>query len=399
MRDRAILASIRERLLSYGLGTILAIASLAISTFVMVVLVNLVASAFELTTSGLRRVGADLLFVTSDAPSMMTRQLPRRLTIADGQAVQRIVPGIRDVGASLAIMAMASSCGHSRLVRLIGVTPIQREIEGWRLSTGRFVSDSDVALRDSMSVLGAKVFDGPECSTRSDTYVRLGSHQFRVVGRLESRGALSGTDLDQVVLIPISTLASKFGRDDMGVDLLIRASPGVSADVLMAQVRRVLRYRHRLQPADPDDVVIRSQNDLLDLAGSVRRAATGVVLSLVGVSLIVAAINVLNSVSARVMERRSEIGLRRAVGATRTVIRLHFLGEALAISVAGALIGPLAGIAVTTAITSLLDLPRVYHWWAVWLSAIPAIVFGTCAGVIPAVIASNQEPIDALRHE
>jgi putative ABC transport system permease protein len=252
MRLEATRYSIAERVRGYGFDTALASAAIAVATFTMVFLVSLVGSAFEMMTTGLRRVGSDLLFVTEDMSARTLRQLPRRLTLADAEALSKLPVGISEVGASLGMFAMASGCGQSQVIRLLGVTETQRELEGWVVAEGRFVSVTDVRQRQAVAVLGASVLKRPGCAADERSYVRIGSHQLRVTGRLASRGKVFGANLDDIVLMPITSMTSKFGREDMNVDLTIKLEPGAVASAVSAQVRALLRYRHRLRPGDPD---------------------------------------------------------------------------------------------------------------------------------------------------
>lgn len=397
MTDNPVVATAIERLKSYGVGALLSAASLAVAAFAMVFLVNLVRAAMDTATSGLQEAGADLLFVNAIPETSGGARVPRPLTLADGTALEREVRGISELGGSVSVRAMAVRCGRQTAVRVVGVAESQWTLDGWRLASGRFIASSDVAERASVAVLGSEV-RRTGCR-RGDSHVLVAGQTFRVVGELQPKGVIFGQAVDDVVLVPLSTMRVRFPQAGSSVALTIRLRQGTDPLEVKQRMERVLRIRHGLRSSERDDFVIQSQADLLAAAGALERLVVGVVVSLLSVCTFIAAINVLSSLVARVAARRSEVGLRRSLGAKRVDIRLQFLAEAVAVSTVGAAAGSALGVVAFLLCSKMLDLDAPTHWKTVIATFAMVVAFGVAGGVAPAVAAANQSPVDALRHE
>lgn len=397
MTDAPIVATATERLRSYGVGSLLSSASLAIAAFTMVFLVNLVRATIEAATNGLRGAGAELLFVNAVPETSDGARVPRPLTLADGTALEREVREIAELGGSVTVRAMAVRCGRQLAVRVVGVAESQWALDGWRVASGRFIASNDVAERTSVAVLGNDV-RGVDCHG-SNSHVLVAGQAFRVVGELEAKGIIFGQAVDDVVLVPLSTMRGRFPQAGNSVALTVRLREGSDQAEVKRRMERVLRVRHGLRGRERDDFVVQSQGDLLVAARALERAAVGVVVSLVSVCTLIAAINVLSSLVARVAARRSEVGLRRSLGATRMDIRMQFLAEAVTVSAAGAISGSALGVIAFSVCSRMLDLEALTDWWTVLATCAMVAAFGVAGGLAPAVAAANQSPIDALRHE
>jgi putative ABC transport system permease protein len=180
---------------------------------------------------------------------------------------------------------------------------------------------------------------------------------------------------------------------------MLRVRPGIDTSVTSAHVREVLRLRHGIRPDEPDDFMIRSQTELVSSLSAIGRLATNIVLVLLSPSLVVSALGVLNSVLAGVIERTCEIGLRRAVGATRQTIRIQFVAESAVIGGGGAALGLLIALALSPVVLTALQMPLYIDSRVAALAVGAALALAVVAGVWPAVRAASLNPVDALRHE
>ncbi|MCK5227937.1 MAG: FtsX-like permease family protein, partial [Desulfobulbaceae bacterium] len=224
--------------------------------------------------------------------------------------------------------------------------------------------------------------------------VRIGSFRFRVIGVMESKGQILGFDLDDAVYIPAAKSLEMFNRESlMEIDVLYSAT--ASAEAMSERVRQLLIDRH-----GHEDFTITTQEKMLGVLGDVLDKLTLAVGALGGISLLVGGVGVLTIMTISVRDRTSEIGLLRALGATRSQILHLFLKEAVFLSVAGGAAGLIIGWTVSRLIHQLVPaLPTRTSMLYVVLSLVVSGVIGLAAGVIPARQAADMDPQEALRAE
>lgn len=394
---QAVVASLR----SYRLRAVLAAVGIGIGTATIILLANLVGSVFQEVSAVWRRMGSDVILIGSDTSRVTNDMSPTPVTLQDAEAIRRYEHRAALVVPRFVVGAIMQVRGEAAVVRMVGVTAEDQYIDNWRLSSGRFVRDVDIERRARVCVLGRSVATRLEgfLPDVNDT-VTINGAAYTVIGHLRPRGQRWGLDQDDIVLVPLASAeVQAFGGRSRPVTLIVTPVPGIDVGDLIGGVRRILRRSHRLSAGEPDDFTIGSQAEMLAMVSRLARLATAAVILGVGWSLVVAAIGVLNSVMTAVLERTSEIGLRRVVGATRVDIREQYFVEALAISGAGSLAGALVGVVGSLAAARLLDLPTFVNWPAVAFAVVAALCLGLLAGVWPAVRASMLNPIDAVRHE
>jgi putative ABC transport system permease protein len=228
----------------------------------------------------------------------------------------------------------------------------------------------------------------------------LDGRRFRVIGILASKGSFFGQSLDDVVLIPYTTALKMYPAFRRNMVIAAQAMTAEVVPEAKAQVINLLRRRHRLEAYQPNDFVVQTQGEILAAFNNVGTVAVSVLAGIVGISLLVGGIGIMNVMLVSVTERTREIGLRKAVGARRRDIMLQFLTEAMTLS----LIGGGLGIALGYALSSLASMhPRmvdvVVPVWAVLLGFGISAGTGVVFGIVPALKAALLNPIDALRHE
>jgi putative ABC transport system permease protein len=224
--------------------------------------------------------------------------------------------------------------------------------------------------------------------------IRVGGDRYRVVGYMQSKGQVLGFDLDDTVYIPAARALDLFGREGlMEIDVLY--AEGAPAEEVVAGVNRVLISRH-----GGEDFTVTSQQQMLDVLDSVLGVLTFAVGALGGISLLVGGVGILTIMIIAVRERTSEIGLLRALGATRQQILRVFLGEAVILSALGGLMGLVLGIGGAWLLHLLIPAMPVHTPVSYILMAeAMAVVIGLAAGVTPARRAAAMEPLEALRAE
>lgn len=318
----------------------------------------------------------------------------RPMSIEDALALERL-PRVKAAVPVVQGNAAVKFGPRSRRTYIFGVGAAMPEVWRMRVAQGRFLPDDDPRTARAFVVLGSKVrselFGGANPLGRR---LRIGGERYRVIGVMESKGQLLGFDLDDAVFIPAGRALALFNRESlMEIDLLYAAGSR-SADVAR-RAKGLLIDRH-----GAEDFTIVTQDQMLEVLGSILNILTMAVGALGGISLLVGGVGILTIMTIAVNERKSEIGLLRALGAGRRQILSLFIGEAIVL--AG--LGGVAGLAVGTGGAWLLGalvpaLPTHTSWRYVLLAEGLAVVIGLAAGVLPARHAARLDPIEALRAE
>jgi putative ABC transport system permease protein len=335
---------------------------------------------------------------TRGMPSLTT--VEPSLKFEDAKAIAREVSGITAV----AEVQNASDLDvkyrdKSTAAALYGISASWLEMHSYFVDTGDVLTDEDIASVARVAVIGPDVQESlfPN-EDPLGKQIRIGNVPFQVKGVLVTRGAgPGGSSLDSIVFIPVTTASKRlFNRDyltTITVQLDDPLNPGPVADEITA----VLREQHGIVPPGEDDFTLTSPlaaaEQIADVDSTLTRVLTGVSI----IATIIGGTVIMSLMLIAVSERRREIGVRRAVGATRNDIMWQFLVEAATVSLVGGLIGTAIGLSGGTVATLQQDMPPALLWttigWAIGLSIVVGLVFG----LQPAWKAANTDPIDALR--
>jgi putative ABC transport system permease protein len=230
--------------------------------------------------------------------------------------------------------------------------------------------------------------------------VRIGSVQFEVVGVLASKGQGAGFgNPDDQVLIPIQTGRYRVLGSNRLRTINVLSASVAQIPVTMAEIQKAIRRSHRLRAGQVDDFSIRSQADFLSTLGETTQVFTLLLAGIATVSLLVGGIGIMNIMLVSVTERTREIGVRKAIGATRSDILLQFLIEALVLCLLGGMVGILLGAGAATALKILFSWNAAIGLSSVLLAFLFSASVGILFGVWPARRAAALDPIEALRHE
>jgi putative ABC transport system permease protein len=271
-------------------------------------------------------------------------------------------------------------------------------------STGRFVTDSDNETRRRVIVLGDKARTDLKLSEDCiGTFIQLGREWFKIVGLMEARGEMFGNSMDNYAIIPFETgralTASPYNDPDMAILLTVDNLDAV--DDVKNRIAVQLRRAHKLGPEDDDDFKIESSQTVTETIQRVSRTITLVISAVVGISLLVGGVGIMNIMLVSVTERTREIGIAKALGAPRRFILMQFLIEAMLLAVIGGIIGICFGWLLGELAAKLIPHfpPPVVPWWAIVGATGFSALVGMLFGILPARRAANLAPIDALRHE
>jgi putative ABC transport system permease protein len=318
----------------------------------------------------------------------------RPLSLDDAIALKRLPR----VVASIPVVqgnAAVEYGSRSRRTFVFGVGSAVPQVWQMRVAQGRFLPEDDPRVARAFAVLGSKVrtelFGSDNPLGRR---IRIGSEHYRVLGVMESKGQMLGFDLDDAVFIPAARALALFNRDSlMEIDLLY-AEGSRSSDVAR-RAREMLIDRH-----GSEDFTIITQDQMLEVLGSILNILTMAVGALGGISLLVGGVGILTIMTIAVNERKSEIGLLRALGAGRRQILSLFIGEAIVLASLGGLAGLVIGAGGAWLLGRIVPaLPTHTSWSYVFLAEGLASLIGLLAGVLPARHAAGLDPIEALRAE
>jgi len=285
-------------------------------------------------------------------------------------------------------------------VRTIGTTANMAEINNIDLEGGRYFTDSEETHSALVTVIGSDVRD--EIFGKLDPIGRtitVANQPMKVIGLLRKQGTVLGRSQDNQLFMPLSTWRKRFGSRE-SIDLFIRARGGVAGmDASMDEVRLILRGRRHTAFRADDPFSLVTAEALQMVWKSISAGLFSLMIFISGISLIVGGIVIMNIMLVSVVERTREIGVRRAIGATRGNIQRQFLMEAVLLSLGGGIIGVLLGTAIAKTISALGPLPTLVRPSLIFAGLMVAVVTGLLAGFVPAMKAAKLPPIEALRYE
>ena len=318
----------------------------------------------------------------------------RPLTLDDTQHLSKL-PQVTGVSAMVWGNTEIGANGRLRRSTVNGVGADMLNVYSMSVRIGQFLPNDELENARAFVVLGSKLTtelfgtDNP-----LGQRVRLGNSQFRVIGVLESKGQFLGVDLDDAAYVPVARAMELFNRDGMmKIDIAYRE--GVPAASVVKSISRLLEARH-----GREDFTITTQEDMLRSLSNILDILTMAVGALGSISLLVGGVGIVTIMTIAVSERTGEIGLLVALGAPRNTILGLFLGEAVALSALGGIIGLVLGMGLAQIIhLAVPALPVHTPISFVLLAEGIAIAIGLVAGVLPARSAARLDPVEALRSE
>jgi putative ABC transport system permease protein len=404
------LMSNKVRSLLTMLGVIIGVAS-------VIALLALGNGASNAITEQITSSGTNLLTIQPGAPSNRGPggggpggggAQVQTLTLADADAIRALnlpVNGIATVfNSSSQVVAPSADTSAS----IAGVNADHRIVNNLTIAQGIFINDGHVRGASQVAVLGSNVatelFGNGQAVGQT---VRIASQPLVVIGVLASKGSGGFGSVDDQVLVPITVAQQRLfsGRTPNGSgwrvsSIQLSVTDSEDIDTVQARITQLLRDRHDLKfDGTEDDFRFFNQAELLSSLSTVTTLLTVFLASVAGISLLVGGIGIMNIMLVSVTERTREIGLRKAVGARPRDILLQFIVEALAISLAGGLIGLALGWLIATIVTLTGLLTATISLSAVLLAVGFSLAVGLFFGIWPARRAARLNPIDALRYE
>ena len=323
------------------------------------------------------------------------------LTIPDMEAIRAEVEGVQAVSPEVRRSHRVAAGNQNWFTAITGVDPEYFELRRWPFAEGVPFTHRDVRGATKTAVLGATVarelFGGQDPVGQT---IRIRNIPFLITGVLTRKGSsLMGSDQDDAVFVPYTSGMKRIMGTDTVRMLHVQARSAAAMPDVQQQITSLLSQRHRMGPEKDPDFMVRSQEDIAQMATATSKVMTALLAAIASVSLLVGGIGIMNIMLVSVTERTREIGIRMAVGAHGRDILLQFLVESIVLSCFGGLFGILLGVGSAKLVTAFTGWNTVISPSAILLSFTFSAAIGIFFGFYPARKAASLDPIDALRYE
>ncbi len=415
MRFKDSVAAAIRSLAANKLRSALTMLGIIIGVMSVIGLMSIGRGAQTMITSTFEQMGSNVLFVqprNPEAPGfagLSPEFAMPSLTLDDAEALTDI-PSVLQVAPTNENFAEVVADNESYATMIEGGTPAYLDTYNHTLGWGQFISDRDVARRDTVVVLGDNV--AKELFGDADPLgqeVKIKGKRFTVIGVLEPKGGgFMGFNMDDIAVVPITTFQTKLFAQKMasGEDVVetigVQLASADAVDAVTEDIETILRKRHHIESGDEDDFAVVSQEQIVSMLQQVTGVFTIFLGAIAGISLLVGGIGIMNIMLVSVTERTREIGIRKAVGAKRRDILIQFLLESAMISLVGSGIGVIGGWIISRMVSRINvggeAIPAVISADVVILAISVAIFIGIVSGIYPALRASRLNPIDALHY-
>jgi putative ABC transport system permease protein len=338
----------------------------------------------------------------SDGEMDRIRRRPR-ITLRDADAVATAIPEARAVSVQSGwptpqadVVWRDKTLGD---VPIFGITPAYQEVQDYRIGAGRPLTDVDLLQRQPVIVVGAdiadKLFENVDAIGRD---VRILGERFTIVGVIQPKGRVLGQSFDSFVLMPLPRFEMLYGRRNT-TTISVKMTEAAEVAPAMARAEEAMRIAHGLRPGEDNNFSVETADALVNFWKTLTRVLFSVIPAVVAIGIVVGGIVIMNIMLMAVNERTREIGIRKAVGATRSDISRQFFVETITLSSLGGALGVLGGWVFALIIAMASPLPARVSYWSVIVALALGGSVGVLFGVYPARRAARLDPITALRAE
>lgn len=397
MSARDLLAFAGRALTGHRLRSGLSLLGVSVGIAAVIVLTALGEGARRYVIDQFAQIGSSFVAVIpgrTDTTGAMpgVGGVPNDLTLDDARALARGLPNVNYVAPFVVATDSVAHGERRRQVLVLGVTPEFAALRRLTLARGRFLPATELGRGSALAVLGRDVatelFGGADPIGQA---VRIGGRRCRVIGVLGERGQQLGMNMDEVVMVPVATGMRMFNRTSL-FRIVIDVGSVAELEAVKERTRRILAERH-----GEEDVTLITEAAVVDSLSAILNALTLALAAIAAISLAVAGIGILNVLLVAVSERTAEIGLLRAMGASRRQVMGCFLAEAILLSGAGGALGLAAGAFGVRVLVGIWPaLPAAPPVWAVVSAVALSLAVGAVFGWLPARRAAALDPVEAL---
>jgi len=395
------LSAVRANILRSFLTTL----GIIIGVGAVITMVALGEGAQQQVQERIQQMGTDVLTIRPAQASFggVAQADGARLFTSDADALVQDSGGSLTIAPEIAQRLQVTLSRFNTNSEILGTWPTYFDIYNMTLAHGRSFDWGEVEGRRRVAVVGSEIPDrlGTPAPLLVGRTIQIRGTPFEVVGVLAEKGEMGWSRPDQMVYIPVSTAQYRvFGGRDRLRAILARVEGGPAAmPEAYTRIDQTMRREHRIAPGSPADFEIRNSSDLLASFAETNRTFTFLLAGIAAVSLLVGGIGIMNIMLVSVTERTREIGVRKALGATRTNILLQFMVESLVLCVLGGIMGVMAGWGGARLLSSLAEWNTVISTQSVVVALLFSAGIGLFFGIWPAQRAAKLDPIVALRYE
>ena len=396
-----------QSIYAHGLRSALTTLGIIIGVSAVIAVVAVMEGLSASITEQLDDLGSDMVTLTAytNAEQEMLG-FSNKIGYDDFLLLKGKIKTVEDMTAVMRAFSMGASVQYGRnttQTQIIGTDSSYQNVVRIFPEMGRLLYPSDDLRRRRVAFIGSSVAKKLKMPDNPvGEFINLSGDWFRVIGVAETLGSIFGFDQDNYIITPFTTIRSLNGSQvSDNIDIMFRPADGVKLETVTKQMTQLLRQRHRLVDDDPDHFEFKTAEKMKKNFESLTTGVTVVAAGVVGISLLVGGIGVMNIMLVSVTERTKEIGIAKALGATPQFIMLQFLFEALVLSLFGGVIGLILGYGFAELISMMMPggSKVIVPMWAVWLSLGFTTVIGVVFGLAPAIKAAKLNPVDALRYE
>jgi putative ABC transport system permease protein len=408
VKESALIAF--DTLRANRLRSSLTILGVSVGVITVIFMVSIIQGLNKAFAEQVESLGSNTIFVSKFDPGFGRPPGPEEihrkdLTIEDAEAMRVEAPSVAGVSPIHRMIAVTARYQDKQTDTpiLFGVTPYYEFVHTQYVARGRFIKDLDMDNRENVVIIGvdvARALFPYEEPLEKD--IRIAGNPYRVVGVMEPLGNFFGQSRDNSLFIPITTF-DKYYPDrpfpETVFFIVVRPHSRAVVKSAMDEMTDILRRRRRVPLNAPSNFGMSSQDSLLDIYNQLTGATALVLTAISFVALMIGGIGVMNIMLVSVTERTKEIGLRKAVGATRVNILSQFLIEAVVLTAIGGLAGLAVGEILAFVINKYSPLPAHVPLWAIGVGVGISAAVGIVFGLWPAWKAARLDPIEALRWE
>lgn len=391
-------------LIANKMRSILTMLGIIIGVAAVIALVSIGNGVKQDIQNSISSLGSNLLMVMPGAPRTPgvrpSAGSMKSLKVSDYEAIAKL-DGVKAASPMTNGSYVVIYQNKNWTTSVSGVSYNYLDVNNWSMKSGRFLSEKNVQNRERVAVVGKTVVKnlfGDEDPVGAE--IRVKNIPFRIIGVLNSKGSgAMGNDQDDMVVIPYTTAMERVEGVDYLRMIYVVGKDENGIDRLQSDIENLLRVRHGIKDTNLDDFNIQNMNSIMETMEETTGTLTLFLGAVAAISLVVGGIGIMNIMLVSVTERTREIGVRKALGATYSVIVTQFLIEAVVISLMGGIIGIILGIGSSKLIGLASGMSTVISIPTIVMSFAFSMAIGLIFGIYPARKAAKLNPIDALHYE
>jgi putative ABC transport system permease protein len=398
-----IFSQVQAVLSAYRMRTMIAVIGILLGAMALVIVQNVSLALNTQVAEDIKEIGDKVVTIFARPPRiagrMMRRERIKTMKYEDVSAVLHVRNVLKASPCIRGTRSIKYLNNNMNSVSVLGVDNVYFELRSLYIAEGQPFTEDDLRTREKVAILGSKVYNtlfGNEYPIGKTVY--LGTTSFVVIGVFEEKGVDSGgNDRDTVVYIPVTTAETRVYNQNYLNEIAIQMREWEDYDTIAADIGQLLRIQHRIPPNEPNDFDMINPVNEEETSRTLIRLASSLGSASAVLAFIIGSVGIFSLMLLIVNQRIVEIGIKRAIGATRSDVLFQFLFESGYIGILGGIFGIFIGSVISVIISYFANLPFVISAWAAFIGLSASILSGVAAGLYPAVKASRTVPVKALQ--